>query len=637
MLTDLLVKNASSDRLYVEDVFSAYLYTGTGADLTITTGINLSDKGGIIWTKPRSSGTATGNHWITRWETGGIGYLAGNTNTTTAYSGTASPQTVSSTGFMLPAGQQNQSGFSYASWTFREAPKFFDVVTYTGNGSNRTISHSLGSVPGMIIVKRTDTTGDWQVYHRSLTNTEYAVLNTTAAKATGATRWNSTTATATEFSLGTDSTVNANSGTYVAYLFAHDTTADGIVQCGSYTGNGSSTGPSISLGWEPQYVLIKSSSNALNWHIVDVMRGMTVDQGSALLYPNLSNAEAAATGVSITPTPTGFQVNTASTSVNTNGGTYIYLAIRRGPMRTPTDATKVFSPITATASTGTQRTPNFPVDFMLSSSRNVVGDFKIADRLRGFTNVSNSGQPTLTVNMTSAEQSSNPNAYKFDNTSFLDGAYSSGWSVIWYSLRRAPGFFDVVCYTGTGATLSVSHNLGVVPELVILKRRNGTANWPVWRTALGAGTTFGYLNDSGAEADQGVTLFTSSPTSTAFSVGAWGPINASGGTYVAYLFASCPGVSKFGTYTGNGSSQNINCGFTNGARFVLIKRTDSASGWLVYDTARGINAGNDPYLLLNSTTSEVTTTDYVAPYSAGFAVNSAISVNGGTYIYLAIA
>jgi hypothetical protein len=118
-------------------------------------------------------------------------------------------------------------------------------------------------------------------------------------------------------------------------------------------------------------------------------------------------------------------------------------------------------------------------------------------------------------------------------------------------------------------------------------------------------------------------------------------VNYTGSTYVAYLFASLDGVSKVGSYTGNGSSQTIDCGFSGGARFVLIKRTDSSGDWYIWDTERGIVAGNDPHLSLNSTAAEVTTDDSIDPYSTGFTVNQVaatnINVTNGTYIFLAIA
>jgi hypothetical protein len=100
-------------------------------------------------------------------------------------------------------------------------------------------------------------------------------------------------------------------------------------------------------------------------------------------------------------------------------------------------------------------------------------------------------------------------------------------------------------------------------------------------------------------------------------------------------------VSKVGSYTGTGALQTIDCGFTLGARYVLIKRTDSTGGWYVWDSARGIISGDDPYLLLNTTVAEITNTNYVDTDTTGFKVTAAapadINASGGTYIFLAIA
>ena len=134
---------------------------------------------------------------------------------------------------------------------------------------------------------------------------------------------------------------------------------------------------------------------------------------------------------------------------------------------------------------------------------------------------------------------------------------------------------------------------------------------------------------------------TTTPTSTVFSIGVNANVNTSAVTYVAYLFATCPGVSKVGSYTGTGAAQNINCGFSASARYVLIKRTDSTGDWYVYDSARGISSGNDPYLLMNSSAAEVTGTNYVDTFASGFALTAtapaALNANGGSYIFLAIA
>ena len=133
----------------------------------------------------------------------------------------------------------------------------------------------------------------------------------------------------------------------------------------------------------------------------------------------------------------------------------------------------------------------------------------------------------------------------------------------------------------------------------------------------------------------------SAPTSTTITYGGWSDVNGSGNTFVNYLFATCPGVSKVGSYTGNGTTQAISCGFTGGARFVLIKPTNADNGWYVYDTARGMTTLTDPYLRLNSTAAESATLGSVTTTAGGFTVNAAIfaaiNTNAVSYLFLAIA
>lgn len=650
MLNDLLAKNSSAgaaSALYVEDVFSTYLYTGNDSTQTITNGINLSVNGGLVWTKFRAGSLGGGSHLITDSQRGITKQLI--TNGAQA-EGTPYPDRVSSfntNGYSLgpdPSGMSNYLNQLYASWTFRKSAKFFDIVTYTGTGANRTISHSLGIAPGMIMVKRTDTTGDWQVYHRSLANTEYLVLNTTASKATGATRWNSTTADASTFSLGTDATVNANSGSYVAYLFAHDDTANGIVQCGSYTGNGSASGPSVTLGWEPQYVLIKMSSSTGDWQIFDNMRGISTGDADPYLFANTTVAEATTNGDLIDLTPTGFTIKSTNSQVNTNTGTYIYIAIRRGPMRTPTSGGSIYNSILYNGNFTANRTLSsfgIKLDAVLFKDRD-RGNFDLTDYDHVLASrLTNTGSRTQKA---SGEQFVSFADFGFQNTIKLtnleailnpqnsDNMVASGFS-------RAPSVFDVVAYSGNGSARTISHNIGVAPELIIVKRRDTTGDWQIY---AGAASEYLTLNSAAAKVTSNTDRWNNTaPTTSVFSLGTNAVVNASGGTYVAYLFASCPGVSKVGSYTGNGSSLNIDCGFTSGARFVLIKRTDNTGDWYVWDTARGINTGTDPHLSLNSTSAEVTTDDTIDPLNAGFTVNQLtatnVNVNTATYIYLAIA
>ena len=631
---------------YIEDVFSTWLYTGTGISVnnTITNGIDLAGKGGLVWTKGRSVATS---HALNDTVRGFSNYL--QSQTTNAQNGSLLTMTANSNGYTIndSNGSWNGNGDTFASWTFRKQPKFFDVQTWTGSGANRTIAHNLGSVPGCIMVKRTDTTADWQVYHRSLANTEYLVLNSTAAKATGATRWNSTRPTSTVFSIGTDATVNASGGTYVAYVFAHDaggfglTGTDNVISCGSYTGNFSVTGPTITLGYEPQWVLIKNTTDTgFNWSITDNMRGFTTNSSGGTtvqLFPNTSGAEA--NFFYVQPKATGFQITDTSGIVNASGSTYIYIAIRRGPMKVPSTGTSVFSPNTSSATTGTQITTNFPVDLQIARIRTGASSSRVFDRLRGVPSTTTETSQMLQIN-TDAELTDTDKTRLWDNTSFQMPSGWAGSSTIFLNFKRSPSVFDVVCYTGTGSNTTIAHNLGAVPELMIVKQRGSTSAWAVYASAIGAANylTLNATTASGA----GATLWNSTtPTSSVFSIGTAASVNTSAGTYVAYLFATCAGVSKVGSYTGTATTKQIDCGFTAGARFVLIKRTDSTGDWYVWDTARGIIAGNDPYLLLNSTAAEVTSTDYVDTYSAGFELSStapaAINASGGTFIFLAIA
>ena len=535
----------------------------------------------------------------------------------------------------------NTSAATYVSWTFREQPKFFDIVTYTGTGANRTIAHSLGSVPGMIMVKRTDVAGSWMVYHNSIANTENLVLNTTTAKVTNATAWNSTTATASVFSLGTHADVNTNTGTYVAYLFAHNaggfglTGTDNVISCGSFTGTSK-----VTLGYEPQFFIMKQTNTAGAWYLYDTMRGIFADTSNnndPYLLANASNVEGTGQNF-IGIDATGFTPSSAAVGPS---DTFIYIAIRRGPMRTPTTGTSVFG-LSARTGTGANATVTGGQtdDAILVKNRGSAVASLFSSRLTGTGYLVTSDQAAEVAAGTTILQA-NPwdvmDGVKLGTTSTITNASAN--TFINYLFRRAPGFFDVVCYTGTGVTGTVAHNLAAVPELMIVRNRNVGNFWYVYSAPTG-NTKRLFLDQPNAAAVDNPWNSTS-PTASVFTViGSNDGVNYSGHTYVAYLFATCPGVSKVGSYTGNGTTQTINCGFTGGARFILIKRTDSVGDWYVWDSARGIVAGNDPYVSLNTTVAEVTTDDSVDTDSSGFIVNQLaatnINVSAATYIFLAI-
>ena len=194
-------------------------------------------------------------------------------------------------------------------------------------------------------------------------------------------------------------------------------------------------------------------------------------------------------------------------------------------------------------------------------------------------------------------------------------------------------------YTGTGSARTVTHNLGVAPEMIWVKRRAGTDQWYVYAAPNGKDKKQELNADSQAYTDS--MWNNTTPSASTFSVDSTAGVNSNGQSIIAYLFASVDGISKLGSYTGTGSNVNVDCGFSAGARFVIIKRTDGSGDWYVYDSVRGIVAGDDPFLALNTNTAQTTNTDYIDPLSSGFTVTSSapsqLNASGGTYLFLAIA
>jgi hypothetical protein len=306
----------------------------------------------------------------------------------------------------------------------------------------------------------------------------------------------------------------------------------------------------------------------------------------------------------------------------------------------------VFSPIASSATGGTQLTTNFPIDLQMYGIRNGdAANITTNDRLRGVSTTTTAGGNFL-VTSTSAAETGGSYTRQWGNTGFVMPVAIGDTSGIFWNFRRAPSVFDEVCYTGTGVARTITHNLAAVPELMIIKQRSSTNNGAVYTASGGTGVylrLFSASSDSGNTPTTGDELWNSTtPTSSVFSVGAGARVNGNASTYVAYLFATCAGVSKVGSYTGTGATQTINCGFTGGARFVLIKKSTQTApdrDWYVWDTARGMVSGTDPSLKINTTAAEANA-DNVYTVSTGFQLVSSadyVNASGVTYIFLAIA
>ena len=637
---------------YVDDLFSQRTYTGTGSnDQHLWTGLDNTDGKNLIWIKSREG---TYDNIITDTERANRATLITNSDSNEI---AANINSFYNSGVRLSnTFGVNRSAFKYIAWNFKAEPGFFDIVTYTGDGtSGRAIAHNLGSTPGMIIIKRRDNNQDWFVSHRELTNFGQHVFLNKSDTASSNVGWISNVSS-TQFLVQRIADLNASGATYVAYVFAHDAQVFGdngnesIIKCGSFTtdSNGQAT---VDLGWEPQWVMTKRINASGNWGINDSIRSMPANKDSQAppysqgSFADLQNAQGNWDAVS--PTSTGFNgfgVFGANQKV-------IYMAIRR-PHKPVTTGYNAFYPFTRSGTgAATDVITSFTPDLLITKNY-LQNSYQIVvrDRHRGPNQI-------LQTHETNGNEVSNHGVTYFDSHSVTFGAdnsgsYSStsnqsGITYINWAFKRAPGFFDMVSYTGDGTydgSYSVNHNLTVAPEMIIAKNvsTSGTG-WNAYHTGLTSDTYLIQLHSNGnAETNSGQSW---APTSTTFNPQYAGnnlySSNASGAKFIAYLFATQPGVSKVGTYTGTGNAINIDCGFTNGASFVLIRRVDAGGSTFVLDSARGITTGNDNTLQLNSSDAQIQNQDYLDPLNAGFTVDAAggaaVNAVGGTYIYLAIA
>lgn len=305
--------------LRVQDVFNTSLWTGTQSIQDIETDIEFAP-GTLVWAKVRNEANS---HYLFDSVRGSGTYLSSDT-TNAALTIVNSFQFLANGYRLLTANTINRIDRDYVGWQFRRAEKFFDIVQYSGNGSSgRQVAHNLGIKPGMIIIKRINGSGNWPVYHTDLGTTQIGFLNLVDGFTVSSSWWGNIEPDETTFTINSASAINSASGEYIAYLFAHDPSPDGLIQCGSYVGNGSATGPLINLGWRPQYLLWKSTIGTENWWVQDSARG-----SNTRLAPNTSADESGYEGIYLDFTSTGFQPKISNGLVNGNGRTYIYMAIR---------------------------------------------------------------------------------------------------------------------------------------------------------------------------------------------------------------------------------------------------------------------------------------------------------------------
>lgn len=615
MITALLEEEFSgtgaSEKLYVDDVFSAYTYTGNGTTQTLTSGVDMT-LGGMALFKGRETNaqwqlvsTLLGGHKslclpLTQavMDRGGFGVSSFNHDGLTVVDSTAGDY-----GFNgAPGYTYTGTSAKYVCYMVREAPKFFaqKLVNHTSGTPTAVDLSSLGTI-GMVWLKRTDAAGDWYVISKDMTAGTYLLLNSSNGPQSG----NAGSIFGTSFTIPS----TLPSGTYLVLGWADDPSTDGLIRCGM------TQGPfTASCGWEAQHFFVKSTSiYADGWYVFDRLRGASYTTSQKLDFSN-ANAETTFDSSGLVHVdPNGFYYGG-------NGPTYIWMAVRR-PNKPVTDPTKLFCPV-ARSGTGVAtniNAPGFPADMVLIGFRNAVASRSVFSRLRGSNRRLDTSEPSAT-NMEGVY-----NGVAFDNMSgyvLSSNNWNDTYTAIDHAFRRAPGFYEEVCYTGTGAARTIAHSLGSAPGMVWIKRRDTSGfSWLIYHKALGA-SKFLSLNSTAAAGTDTIYFGGIEPTATHFNPGTAPHTNEVGATHVAMLFGDTPGLCKaFDFIQTSSDAQFVDLGFT--PRFVLLRDADGPCGMFVFDTSRGIVAGADPFIFLNSTSAETATTDAVDPAVGGFYFNNA--------------
>ena len=415
-----------------------------------------------------------------------------------------------------------------------------------------------------------------------------------------------------------------------------------IIKCGYYDGNGSSAGPKVDVGFEPQWVIVKNtSSNSSLWLMADSMRGV-VTKGSVAgddpyLQANSGDPEYT-TYDWIEFTPTGFNLTNTGNSLNTDGNRYVYIAIRRpdGYVGKPPEAgIDVFNQVYGNYSSGNNPIPNFtagfPVDFGWAKSYGGGGgDWWTSARLIQ--------KKEVQVNTNIPEQSGTNKVFDSNIGWHNNNGYDWYESHMW---KRGAGF-DVQTYTGKNFNGARVHNLGQVPEMMWVKRTDTNSDWAVYHKDLHQYPQDYYLVLNSSAGLVNASQWWKPPTSTHWFTAIGGLNNINNAKYMALLFSSVNGISKVGTYAGTGASGNSqNFGFQ--PRFLIVKKFSTGAGaaasggWHVLDTLRGWGAGNDSDMELQNTAAAVTQIDWGAPTATGWDMgnNDIFNESGYKFIYYA--
>ena len=312
------------------EYFETLTWSGNSTDDRAISGLDFAPN--FVWIKCRNNGQNHNLFDTVRTATKSLETNNGNAEATDA----TSLKSFTSDGYTLGTGatvnSSSPSTKTYVSWNWKEsATSGFDIVSYTGNGSVRDLSHSLSAVPEFIIVKNREGTGGWVTYHHKMASdpeTDYLMLNNNAAVADYADYWNDTAPTSSVITLGTDSnTPNGSGNDMIMYAFA---SKQGFSKIGSYIGNGNADGATVWCGFSPAFVLIKSTASGV-WRMWDNKRPTAGNPNNKNFQANSNGAEYDDASIYIDFLSNGFKARSTDSSYNGSGTSYVYMAFAEAP------------------------------------------------------------------------------------------------------------------------------------------------------------------------------------------------------------------------------------------------------------------------------------------------------------------
>ena len=674
----LLGAGGKADPKYIDDYWSTAHYEGDGqSSRTVNNGIDFSSGKGMVFIV-----ASTGEHdpYIFSTEAkNSNGSSKGLRGTwSNGYNNYNSYCTLTSTGMTVNNNNVvNQNGSRYIAHFFKAEKGFFDIVTYTGNESTRTISHSLGTNIGQMWVKRTDGDHAWFCYHKDAVTSAghwMNLSNSNAQQNSGQSDWNLSGFTTQTFGLGSNSSINGSGKEYIAFIWSDGSDAswgedkdEAIIKCGTYTGNGSENRDSpltVNVGFEPSFCLFKTPDTTGDWLMQNTINGWgTVmsreDQRYRINKYSNTNQGASGSNYYSMIYQSGFKT---VANINGNNTKYVYMAIRRMGQKPITSGSECFASMTATASVNNVPKGSYAVPTDMTD-KNRTGDLFLEKR----TNSSNDWYLGSRISHGYRTPTNKDDGWSSDSMWDLGSNYGFGKTYNQYHKgmcwARAHGFMDVQHYEGHYQNQTINHDLGVVPDLIWFKS-NASANalitGPVidndWSSCLNLGTHNG--SDNLNKSTRGIQThgWNNSTAPTATQVTLRGSTNANsykwtnapwGVDHQMILWKQIDGVFKMGTYTGNGSNYwgiGINCGFTSGSRWVLIKKMTQYSNMDWWMTCReyGFNVQSSPSwsnsnLIKLNREHTLDGSDNIINQNSGFRAKDDRNYSGDKYFYMAIA